>query len=66
MLVAVAAEGSREWSSAWPEASVSRSLDKGNAGSGNEVQTCQTVKQRSVGIFQQNYENCPLPAPEIW
>ena len=50
MLAAVAAEGSREWSSVWPEASVSRSLDKGNADSENEIQTCQTVKQRSGGI----------------
>ena len=50
VLAAVAAEGSREWSSAWPEASVSRSLDKGNADSENEIQTCQTVKQRSAGI----------------
>ena len=50
MLAAVVAEGWREWSRIWTEASVSRSPDKGYAISGNEIETCQTVKHSSARI----------------
>ena len=50
MLAAVVAEGWREWSRIWTEASVSRSPDKGYAISGNEIETSQTVKHSSARI----------------